>query len=118
MPQSGETRSTVQTLLTSRTSSVRSVLVDHVNCVLTNQYRQELGLSDNPSDQAAPAVTGRMTNDQVSVLVNGVDVPGAEVDTDPFLYGIGAEPAGGGVVTAVLPRNEPKLIRVQFTPRS
>lgn len=38
----------------SERSSVRSVLVDHVNYILMNQYRQELGLSDNPWDQPAP----------------------------------------------------------------
>jgi hypothetical protein len=98
--------------------SVRSLLVDHVNYILMNQYRQALGLSGNPWDQPAPAVTDRMVNDQVSVHVNGIEVPGAEIDTDPFVYGIGAELAGGGVVTAVLPRTELKRIQVQFTTRS
>lgn len=65
--------------------SIRSVLVDHVNYILMNQYRQELGLSGNPWDQPAPAVTDLMVNGQVSVLVNVVEVPGAEVDTDPFV---------------------------------
>jgi hypothetical protein len=83
-----------------------------------NQYRQELGLSDHPWDQPAPVVTDRMVNDQVSVLINGVEVPGAEVNTDPFVYGVGAELAGGGVVTAVLPRAELNRIQVQFTTRS
>lgn len=102
----------------SQRTSVRSVLVDHVNHILMNQYRQELGLSDTPWDQPAPAVTDRMVNDRVSVVVNGVEVPGAEVDTDPFAYGIGAELAGGGVVAAVLPRAELKRIQVQFTTRA
>jgi hypothetical protein len=102
----------------SERTSVRSVLVDHVNYILMNQYRQELGLSDKAWDQPAPAVTDLMVNGKVSVLVNGVEVPGAEVDTDPFVYGIGAELAGGGVVTAVLPRAELKRIQVQFTTRS
>jgi hypothetical protein len=83
-----------------------------------NQYRQELGLSDNPWDQPAPTKTDLMVNGQVTVLVNGVEVPGAEVDTDPFVYGIGAELTGGGIVTAVLPRAELRRIQVQFTTRS
>ncbi|MET3175117.1 UNVERIFIED_ORG: hypothetical protein ABIB52_002979 [Arthrobacter sp. UYCu721] len=102
----------------SERTSVRSMLVDHVNYILMNQYRHELELSNNPWDQPAPAVTDLTVNGQVSVLVNGVEVPAAEVDTDPFVYGIGAELAGGGVVTAVLPRAELKLIQVQFTTRS
>ncbi|SDL89894.1 hypothetical protein SAMN04487913_11722 [Arthrobacter sp. ok362] len=96
--------------------SVRSVLVDHVNYIL-NQYRHELGLSGNPWDQPATTVTDVMVNGQVTVLVNGVEVPGAEVNTDPFVYGIGAELAGGGVVAAVLPRAELKRVQVQFTTR-
>ncbi|WP_211880816.1 hypothetical protein [Pseudarthrobacter albicanus] len=93
------------------------MLVDHVNYILMNQYRNELGLSGNPWDQPAPTVTDLMLNGQVTVLVNGVEVPGTEVNTDRFVYGIGAELAGGGVVTAVLPRADLKRVQVQFTSR-
>lgn len=102
----------------SERASVRRVLVDHVNYILMNRYRQELGLSGNPWEQPAPAVNDRMVNGQVSVLVNGAEVCGAVLNTDPFVYGIGAELAGGGVVTAVLPRAELKRIQVQFITRS
>ncbi|MBG0741162.1 hypothetical protein IV500_17475 [Paeniglutamicibacter antarcticus] len=102
----------------SERSSVRNLLVDHVNHILMNQYREELWPDGNPWDQHAPAVTGRMVNGQARTVVNGIDVPGAEVDTDPFVYGIGAQFPGGGVVTAVLPRAELKRIQVQFTTRS
>jgi hypothetical protein len=98
-------------------TSVRRVLVDHLNYVLTNQYRQESGPGDGPWAQPAPAVSDRTVNDQASVLVNGVEVRAAEVDTDPFVFGIGAEITGGGVVTAVLPRAELQRIQVQFTDR-
>jgi hypothetical protein len=102
----------------SERTSIRSVLLDHVNYILMNQYRQELGLGSNPWDQLAPTVTDLMVNDKVTVLVNGLEVPGAEVDTDPFVYGIGAELAGGGIVTAVLPRAELNRIQIQFATRS
>ncbi|UVJ39958.1 hypothetical protein [Arthrobacter sp. CJ23] len=98
-------------------SSVRSVLLDHVNYILMNQYRHEPGLGGNPWDMPGPVVTERMINDQVGVLVNGVEVSAAEIDTDPFVYGIGAELAGGGVVTAVLPRAELERIQIQFARR-
>lgn len=62
-------------------------------------------------------VTGRMVNAQAGTVINGVDVPGAEVDTDVYVCGIGPQLAGGGVVTAVLPRTELKHIQVQFTTR-
>jgi len=96
--------------------SARSVLVDHVNHILVNQYRHVFGLSGNPWD-AAPAVTERMFNGQATVLVEGVEVPGAELNTAPFVYGIGAELAGGGIVTAVLPLAELKRIQIHFTTR-
>ena len=47
----------------SERSSVRSVLVDHVNYILMNQFRRELGLSENPWDQPARAMTVRMVTD-------------------------------------------------------
>ena len=62
-------------------------------------------------------VTVRAVNGRVTVLVDGVEVPAAEIDTDPFVYGIGAE-VEGGVVTAVLPRAELEHIRIQFATRS
>ncbi|MEV4951837.1 hypothetical protein [Paenarthrobacter nitroguajacolicus] len=102
----------------SERSSVQSLLADHVNHILMNQYRQELWPGGKPWDQHTPAVTGRMVNGQARTVINGIDVPGAEVDTDPFVYGIGARLAGGGVVTAVLPRAELRRIQVQFTTRS
>jgi hypothetical protein len=97
--------------------SVHRVLVDHVNYILTNQYRQELGLSDKPWEDPAPPATDRMVNGPVNVLVDGVEVTGMEIDTDPFVYGIGAELPAGGILTAVFPRAELKHIRVQFTAR-
>jgi hypothetical protein len=102
----------------SERSSVQSLLADHVNHILMNQYRQKLWPGSNPWDQQAPPLTGRMVNNQARTIINGVDMPGAEVDTDPFVYGIGAQLEGGGVVTAVLPRTELKHIQVQFTTRS
>lgn len=102
----------------SELSSVRTLVVEHVNHVLTNQYRQELVLTGNPWDQHAPTVSDQMVNGDISVLVNGVPVPGVEVDTDTFVYGVGAELIGSGVMTAVLPRTELRHIEIQFTTRS
>jgi len=102
----------------SELSAVPTLLVDHVNHVLTNQYLREIGLTGNPWDQHAPTVSERTVNDHISVLVNGVPVPGVEVNTDPFVYGVGAELPGGGVMTAVLPQTELLHIQIQFTTRS
>ncbi|MFJ6418257.1 hypothetical protein [Paeniglutamicibacter sp. NPDC091659] len=101
----------------SERTSVGGLLVDHVNYILMNQFRQERGLSGYPWDQPAPDVTVRAVNRRVSVVLDGVDVPAAEIDTDPFVYGIGAELDGGGVVTAVIPRSELGHVRIQFATR-
>ncbi|MGX9899955.1 hypothetical protein ACW0JT_08590 [Arthrobacter sp. SA17] len=101
----------------SERSSVSSILIDHVNYILMNQYRRELGLSDKSWEQPGPAVTDLLVNDQATVFIDGVGVPAEEIDTAPFVYGIGAELPGGGVVTAVLPRAELKRIQIQLTTR-
>lgn len=101
----------------SERPSLGDVLVDHVNYILMNQFRQERGLSGYPWDRPAPDVTVRAVNGRVSVMVDGIEVPAAEIDTDPFVYGIGAELEGGGIVTAVLPRAELKHIQIQFATR-
>lgn len=116
-PQLWEAVRTTRHREPSGRSSVQSLLADHVNHILMNQYRQELWPGSKPWDQHIPPLTGRMVNDQARTVINGIDVPGAEVDTDPFVYGIGAQLAGGGVVTAVLPRAELNRIQVEFTTR-
>jgi hypothetical protein len=102
----------------SERTSTRSVLLDHVNYILLNQYRQELGLGGDPWDKHAPTVTDLMIKDHAAVFVDGLEMPALEVDTNPFVYGIGTELPGGGIVTAVIPRAELNRIQIQFTTRS
>jgi len=40
--------------------------------------------------------------------------PGAEIDTDPFVYCVGAELPTGAILTAVLPRDDLAYIRLEF----
>jgi hypothetical protein len=44
-------------------------------------------------------------------------VPALEIDTDPFVYSIGAELAGDTVLTAVIPRGELQHVTVEFAQR-
>lgn len=101
----------------SERTSVRALLVHHVNHILMNHYRQELWPGSNPWDEHPPVATERAVNEQVSTVIDGVEVPGAEIDTDPFVYGIGAQLDNGGVMTAVIPRDELEYVRVQFKTR-
>ncbi|PQZ93724.1 hypothetical protein CQ018_08705 [Arthrobacter sp. MYb227] len=99
--------------------TVGDLLVEHINDILRNYYRRERGLGRNQWGRRAtgPTVTGRSVSGRGSVLVNGVDVPAVEIDTDPFVYGVGAE-LEGVVVTAVLPRTALKHILLHFVTRS
>jgi hypothetical protein len=101
----------------SERSSVGNVLLDHVNHILMNQFRRELGLG-NPWDRPPSAATGLTINGQATVFVDGLEVPAVEVDTSPVIYGIGAVLPNGGTVTAVLPRAELSFIQLQFVTRT
>lgn len=101
----------------SERTSVSALLVDHINYILMNQYRRELGLSDNPWEQPGSAMTDLPVKGPVSVIIEGVGVPAAEIATAPFVYGIGAALPGGGVLTAVLPLAELQRVQVQFATR-
>ncbi|OIH84226.1 hypothetical protein BLJ79_12215 [Arthrobacter sp. UCD-GKA] len=116
-PQLWEAVRTTWNRDSSDRSSVGSVLVEHVNSILVNQFREKRGLGGNPWDHPAPEVTPGSVNGRVTVLVDRVEAPAAEIDTDPFVYGIGAALEGGAVVTAVLPRAELGRIRIEFTTR-
>jgi hypothetical protein len=50
----------------------------------------------------------------VRVSVDGVEMQGFEIATDPFVYGIGADLGGGTVVTAGVPRDELDFVRIEF----
>ena len=51
-------------------------------------------------------------------MIDGGTVTGAEIDTDPCVYAIGAKLADGGTVTAVIPREHLAYIDLQFVRRN
>ena len=102
----------------SALSSPHRVLVDHVNYVLMNRFRTELGLGEIGSTRFRAVVSASAVNDQVRVSVDGVEMQGFEIATDPFVYAIGADIGGGTVVTAVVPRDELDFVRIEFVERS
>lgn len=100
----------------SERSSPARVLAEHMNHVLVNRYRREwpggIAWGRNAGD-----VRNRPANREVTAWVDGVEVQGVEIDTDPIAYGVGAYLGQGGVVTAVLPRDELDYIRIAFARR-
>jgi hypothetical protein len=54
---------------------------------------------------------------EVTVWIDGLEVQGVAIDTDPLAYGIGASLGQGGVLTAVLPRDALDYLRIEFAKR-
>ncbi|WP_188744784.1 hypothetical protein [Agromyces bauzanensis] len=67
-------------------TTVQRLLVEHTNYILMNQYREPLGLEPGPT-----IVDGAMERHQSAVnsvataRLDGMEVPAAEIDTDPFV---------------------------------
>jgi hypothetical protein len=99
-------------------SSPSRLLVEHTNHILVNQFRKQLGLGDVSTDRFAARLTERSVNPQATAIVEGVEVPAIEIDTDPFVYAIGVELASNTVLTAVIPRDELDYVRLEFARRT
>ncbi|MGO4582957.1 hypothetical protein AB4Z38_03565 [Arthrobacter sp. 2RAF6] len=97
-------------------SSPARVLAEHMNHILINRYRREW-LGGIAWDRKAGDLRSRPANREVNVWIDGVEAQGVEIDTDPLVYGVGASFGQGGVVTAVLPRDELGYIRIEFAKR-
>jgi hypothetical protein len=101
----------------SERSSPAQVLAEHMNHILVNRYRSEwpggIAWERNGGD-----LSNRPGSRVVTVWIDGVEVQGVEIDADPLVYGVGASLEQGGVVTAVLPREELEYIRIEFAKRA
>jgi hypothetical protein len=91
--------------------SVADRLIAHAEYVLTNVFREELGLHGD-ADWAPPVPPAALQASRV--VVDGVERDGLLLDTDPFVLGLGAELEDGRVLTAVLPRDELPLVVLRF----
>ncbi|KAA9131110.1 hypothetical protein [Microbacterium caowuchunii] len=90
------------------------VLLAHVAEVLIG-HLSDAALDGGSGDPPAPyAVSARAVRRNVPVLVGGREENGVEIDTDPFIYALGAELANGSLLTAVLPRDELPRLRIAF----
>lgn len=100
----------------SEYSTLDARLVHHANYILMNQFREELGLGLH--DWNSPALTSeRVIRRGVDVAIDGVIFSGAEIDTDPFVYAVGAKLPSGGTLTAVVPREHLPYLTLEFVQR-
>ena len=93
------------------------LLVEHANYILMNRFRTELGLGDIHTDRFAARLTERAINPRATAIVDGVQLPAIEIDTDSLIYAIGVELAPDTVLTAVIPRDELQHVRIEFVRR-
>ncbi len=97
-------------------STLAALLVQHTNYVLMNQFRDQLGLG--VQDWSSPALTTeRVVRRGVDVSIDGAVVSGSEIDTDPFVYAVGATLPSGGTLTAVVARNHLPYLALAFVQR-
>ncbi|BAS12098.1 hypothetical protein AHiyo8_04010 [Arthrobacter sp. Hiyo8] len=101
----------------SERSSPARVLAEHMNYILMNRYRRERQLGGNVWDGLAP--TSEVDRPTVRWQC-GLTASKCRVWrwTRTVRVRGGCIPRTGGVVTAVLPRDELKYIRIEFAKRT
>jgi hypothetical protein len=92
--------------------SAESVLVEHVNHILRNRFRDERVRGGFPGELLGPA-TEKCVEHDVPLLLDGRPVPGIRIDTDAHVLGVGAH-LGDRVLTAVVDRDRLPLLDLAF----
>lgn len=93
-------------------------LVDHVNHILMNHFRDELGLEPGPTPDGPWKVRQSAVNPRARLEVDGVPMPAMEIDTDPFVYGIGVQISRDVVATIAIARSELPFVRLALVTRT
>ncbi|MFC5931116.1 hypothetical protein [Cryobacterium melibiosiphilum] len=88
-----------------------STLVDHVNYVVMNTFREQRAAGGFPGELDSPATTAHI--EHTSVRVDGADLPGMHLDTDPNVYGVGVA-FTDRILTAVIARDHLTDITLAF----
>ncbi|WP_025156838.1 hypothetical protein [Leifsonia aquatica] len=85
-----------------RRPTAASTLVDHVNHILMNAYRDERVRGGVPGTVQGAAHDGAVERG-IPVRVDGVDIDGVRIDTDAHVFGLAAD-LGERILSAVIPR--------------
>ena len=93
---------------------VGTKLVHHVDYVLHNRFRAEHGLG-HPTEEPWTPLVQRAAVQPTDVVVDSTTVTdGVMIDTDAFVFGIGAPLPDGRSFTAVVPRSLLDLVTLEF----
>lgn len=102
------------TRLESSATTAESTLANHANHVLRNTFRELRvsggfpGVLDSPVDE-------RHIRPE-TLVVDGVDVPGLLIESDPHVMAVGAE-LGDRILTAVVARDHLPYLTLEFSTR-
>ena len=90
-------------------------LAEHINNLVRNLYRDERVRGRFPGDLVDPATEAHIQHG-VKISIDGAEVVGMRLDTDPHVLGLAAD-LGDRVLTAVIPREHLPYVRVEFSTR-
>ena len=93
-------------------------LIDHTNYILKNHFRDELGLAPGPIGDGSWRVGASSVNPAATFEIDGEDMPAFEIDTDPFVYALGAQIRPDVVKTLVIARDHLPYIRLALHTRT
>jgi hypothetical protein len=88
-----------------------STLVGHVNHIVTNTFREQRVLGGFPGELDSPVTEQHI--EYVNVRVDGADVPGMRINTDPNVYAVGAA-VNDRILSAVIARDHLPYVTVAF----
>jgi len=117
-PRVGEAVRTSWNRDCSEHTTLTHQLVDHTNYILMNQFREELGLAPGPTGDGSWQVRHSSVNSSARVELDGNSVPAFEIDTNPFVYAIGAQIRQDVVVTVVIAREHLPYISLSLQTRT
>lgn len=90
--------------------SAAELLIGHAEYILTNRFRDELGLTWPEWVRSIPSAAVQPS----TVVVDGAGRAGMLLDTDPFVLGVATELDDGRILTAVVPRAELPFVTLEF----
>jgi len=92
-----------------------AALVEHVNYILMNVFRQERMRGGFPGELIDAAEEAHLEHG-VPVMVDGIPVPGLRLGTDPHVLGLGVD-WGDTFLTVAVARTWLPLLRLEFATR-
>ena len=111
-PMLGDAVHTNWTAPDSEPWTVVDDLVQHVNYILNNHFRDEYGSQD--ASRWNVVVDARHVQKGYDVVIDGEARSGIVIDTNPHVLGVGVEFEAHRTMTAVVPRDELASLRLEF----